>query len=302
MEMNTMNLPLAFAIVGCVFLFLFAMIAYSEKYAHLNLRQYAMFTGFCIAFNFTLYLEHRYPSDSTLFHIIALLLGSALLIHFVLFSSMLIGIPIVDNKVSLVLFVMTLAPVIILLFHFLCVDQVGLDHSEIGIICLSGTILFGCILVLFFLCGDGKRLNFKWLRRISSMYGFLTVVLIVLFQLQLITGILVHLNVLFLMMVFTNIMVHRGNLIEDSYDKLADYKLTRRQIEVAQLIMSGLTYSEIADKLSIAENTASKHGSDIFTRTHCQDRNAFFAKFFEEHQKKEEGKSIYPQHLRQVNN
>lgn len=300
--MNTTNLPLAFAIVGCIFLFLFAMIAYTEKYTHLNLRNYAMFTGICIAFNVSLFLEQRFPDAWHVYHMIALILGSILLIHFILFSSALLGIRIVEKKISLILFVMCTAPLMIVLFHFICEEQVGFHHSEIGIIGLSGTVLFGCILVLCFLCGDRKKLNFKWLKRISFVYLALTALLIILFQMKFTAGILVHLNVLFLMMVFTNILVLRRKPSHGSCHKLCDYKLTRRQTEVAHLIMNGLTYCEIADKLSIAENTASKHGSDIFTKTNCQDRNAFFAKFFEEHQSKVESKAVYSPFLQQAHN
>jgi len=60
---------------------------------------------------------------------------------------------------------------------------------------------------------------------------------------------------------------------------LNDFNLTKRQQQVATLILEGRSFGQIAKQLNIAESTASKHGSDIYAKTGCQDRTSFFKKF-----------------------
>lgn len=55
--------------------------------------------------------------------------------------------------------------------------------------------------------------------------------------------------------------------------------LTRREIEVALSILSDLSYKEIAKDLFIAENTVSKHASNIFKKTGVRNRHQFLSRF-----------------------
>ncbi len=49
-------------------------------------------------------------------------------------------------------------------------------------------------------------------------------------------------------------------------------ELTERELEVLKLIASGLTNSQIADKLVISENTVKGHVSNILSKLHVADR------------------------------
>ena len=55
--------------------------------------------------------------------------------------------------------------------------------------------------------------------------------------------------------------------------------LTRREVEIALFILRGLTYKEIAKDLFIAENTVSKHASNIFRKTAVKNRRQFISRF-----------------------
>jgi len=57
------------------------------------------------------------------------------------------------------------------------------------------------------------------------------------------------------------------------------YCLSKRQIEVAYLMLENLTYAEIATELFIGTNTASKHGSDILKKTKSSTKAHFITKF-----------------------
>ena len=55
--------------------------------------------------------------------------------------------------------------------------------------------------------------------------------------------------------------------------------LTRREVEITLSILRGLTYKEIAKDLFIAENTVSKHASNIFKKTAVKNRGQFISRF-----------------------
>lgn len=57
------------------------------------------------------------------------------------------------------------------------------------------------------------------------------------------------------------------------------YYLTRREVEIAHLMLQKLTYSEIANDLFIGENTVSKHGSNIIKKTKCKNKAHFISNF-----------------------
>jgi DNA-binding CsgD family transcriptional regulator len=65
-------------------------------------------------------------------------------------------------------------------------------------------------------------------------------------------------------------------------DPFAEFGLTSREIEVLQLILKNLSYSEISENLHIVENTVSKHASNIFKKTKCRSKKELIAKFSEE--------------------
>lgn len=58
-----------------------------------------------------------------------------------------------------------------------------------------------------------------------------------------------------------------GNTIAIFEENSANYKLTNREIEIAQLLREGYKYQMIADELYISESTVKKHISNIFEKT-----------------------------------
>lgn len=58
-----------------------------------------------------------------------------------------------------------------------------------------------------------------------------------------------------------------------------EYKLSRREMEVVQLILKDHSYSEIARALFLAEGTVSKHASNIFKKTNTAGKEDFKEKF-----------------------
>lgn len=57
------------------------------------------------------------------------------------------------------------------------------------------------------------------------------------------------------------------------------YELSERQLEVALMILSDKTFSEIANELNRAHNTISKHASDIYRKTNTDNIEHFKQKF-----------------------
>lgn len=60
------------------------------------------------------------------------------------------------------------------------------------------------------------------------------------------------------------------------------YRLTRRETEIAQLILQGKTNAEIAGELFISETTVKKHVSNIFEKTGISRREELFIKIRDE--------------------
>ena len=54
--------------------------------------------------------------------------------------------------------------------------------------------------------------------------------------------------------------------------KLADLGITPRELEILQLISSGLSNREIADKLFVSENTVKTHSSRVFDKLNAKRR------------------------------
>lgn len=57
------------------------------------------------------------------------------------------------------------------------------------------------------------------------------------------------------------------------------YELSARQREVASMILQDLTFAVIADKLNLAQNTISKHASEIYRKTNTANAEHFKQKF-----------------------
>ena len=55
--------------------------------------------------------------------------------------------------------------------------------------------------------------------------------------------------------------------------------LSKREIEVANLILEGKSYKQIGSYLFIAEGTVSKHASNIFKKAEVQNRREFERRF-----------------------
>lgn len=55
--------------------------------------------------------------------------------------------------------------------------------------------------------------------------------------------------------------------------------LTSREIEIAELMMQGLMWKEIAARLNISEKTATKHGSNIYSKFNVSKREEFIEQF-----------------------
>ena len=61
--------------------------------------------------------------------------------------------------------------------------------------------------------------------------------------------------------------------------KIIFQNLTRREFEIALFILSDTTYREIAKDLFIAENTVTKHASNIFKKTGVKNKKEFLLRF-----------------------
>ena len=61
--------------------------------------------------------------------------------------------------------------------------------------------------------------------------------------------------------------------------KLDEFDLTKREIEIAFLILDKRSYNEISDDLFIAPKTVSKHASNIFKKTKCNSKKDFIDQF-----------------------
>ncbi len=65
-----------------------------------------------------------------------------------------------------------------------------------------------------------------------------------------------------------------------------DYDLSRRETDVLNLLLDGLTNSDIADNLYVSENTVRFHVSNILKKTSCSSRNEVM-KLFEQYRTNE---------------
>ena len=70
-------------------------------------------------------------------------------------------------------------------------------------------------------------------------------------------------------------------------------KLTTRQLYILQLILSGLSYQEVADRLDVSINAVKKHMTSVYKKTELKNRAELFLLFRNErrkkHRRKEDG-------------
>jgi len=69
-----------------------------------------------------------------------------------------------------------------------------------------------------------------------------------------------------------------ANVDPDLVEHLKRYNLTNRQIEIAQHIIDGKSYNEIAEDCHLALNTVTKHASNIFKKLEVRDKQSFLNK------------------------
>lgn len=62
-------------------------------------------------------------------------------------------------------------------------------------------------------------------------------------------------------------------------DSLLNYGLSPRELEVAYLMLKKLNYQAISEEMYISSKTVSKHASNIFKKTNCENRREFIQKF-----------------------
>ncbi len=67
--------------------------------------------------------------------------------------------------------------------------------------------------------------------------------------------------------------------INSAETKIIYENLTRREIEITLSILSNLSYKQIAKDLFIAENTVSKHASNIYKKTGVKNRRQFISRY-----------------------
>ena len=73
--------------------------------------------------------------------------------------------------------------------------------------------------------------------------------------------------------------MNREQAINPAETKLIYEDLTRREIEITLSILKNLTYKQIAKDLFIAENTVSKHASNIYKKTGVKNRRQFIHRY-----------------------
>lgn len=62
-----------------------------------------------------------------------------------------------------------------------------------------------------------------------------------------------------------------------------DYHLTKRESSILQLLAKGMLYKEIAQQVSISNNTVKQHIHNIYEKLHVQNRTEALNKFFGGH-------------------
>ena len=69
----------------------------------------------------------------------------------------------------------------------------------------------------------------------------------------------------------------------DEKDNNPDYKLTKRELDILQLLAKGMLYKEISLQLLISNNTVKQHIHNIYEKLHVQNRTEALNKYFGGH-------------------
>ena len=77
---------------------------------------------------------------------------------------------------------------------------------------------------------------------------------------------------LFIVLAHENEREEKKEKGELTLERVADYKITERELDVIKLIKQGYTNKEIADKLCISVNTVNNHIANIFSKTEVRSR------------------------------
>lgn len=71
-----------------------------------------------------------------------------------------------------------------------------------------------------------------------------------------------------------NLVKLQTPLVKDVLTKEFDYQLSVREMSILELIVDGLNYNEIAEKLFISPHTVRKHISNIYDKLHVSNKTA----------------------------
>lgn len=74
------------------------------------------------------------------------------------------------------------------------------------------------------------------------------------------------------LVVVKEVMVHLGEPFTLNESSLRDLGITRRELEILELIAKGLSNREIAQKLFVSENTVKTHSSRLFDKLNVKRR------------------------------
>lgn len=281
--MTMLTLPILFALMQSVLLFAALLLFTKKKYKRVITRELILFCSLSIVFNVCVYCEekaHFWPCPKP---VVSFLIATLILVVFILMSKQLLGLfEGRFNKLKMVSIIFSISLLFSTLTHLLCSEFLVVNHQEIYLTSLDSALLFICTLgMIFWLRKDDTII--EPLKKIALVYVFIFGIMVLSAIFRSGKGMLIFVNLQFILMIIINTMDILFEVPIKNYHRLEDFELTNRQRQVAVLIMKGLNYNQIADQLSIAENTASKHGSDIFAKTECEDRRAFYAKFFQEY-------------------
>lgn len=72
-----------------------------------------------------------------------------------------------------------------------------------------------------------------------------------------------------------NFTIHNSSLSSLEID--SDSQLTKREMEVAELLSKGLKAKQIADALFVSKHTVNNHVANILRKTNCSNKAQFVA-------------------------
>lgn len=283
--MNFVALPIIFAVVESIVL---SLLVHSPEINKTEKKVYdtiLLFISLSILFNICLYAEEKLLLPDIVENGITVILGIGLLLVFTRLSWFVTPeAKSQSQKKSITSFSITFF-LINGLILLLCIEILSSRLWSVGWLALSSAVLFLSKISGF--CDSRLSFQLSSTNRLIALFYLGSIIVLILgFLFENRTALIFFSNVSLILMTTYNLKSELRIIeLEDNIEKLENYNLTKRQLEVARLMMEGLTYAEIADQLSIAENTATKHGSDIFAKTSSEDRNAFYAKFYPEYLK-----------------